>query len=244
MSKPTYVLLPGAWHSPSIYDDVVNLLAKHDYPAISLPPPGGGGPPGCLSKLVSQDKEVILVVHSYAGLPGGEATKDLGKKDREAQGLKGGIIRFVVINGFVAPPGFQPAPRGDYSTMPEWMKFDAETDTFSVTPTDATNNFYHDLPVPLAASLAASLRPHSAGVFFSTTTHAAWMHIPSTYLISMEDRTRFTAALSEFTIQATRQMEPSAFDVVERCEGAGHCVMISEPEWTAEALRRAAGEVV
>ncbi|OBT48968.1 hypothetical protein VE00_00687 [Pseudogymnoascus sp. WSF 3629] len=257
MSKPTYVLLLGAWHSPSIYDDVVNLLAKHDYPAISLPLPSFDATPAhydfsadvtvirsCLSKLVSQDKEVILVVHSYAGLPGGEATKDLGKKDREAQGLKGGIIRFVVINGFVAPPGFQPAPRGDYSTMPEWMKFDAETDTFSVTPTDATNIFYHDLPVPLAASLAASLRPHSAGVFFSTTTHAAWMHIPSTYLISMEDRTRFTAALSGFMIQATRQMEPSAFDVVERCEGAGHCVMISEPEWTAEALRRAAGEVV
>ncbi|OBT77086.1 hypothetical protein VF21_02936 [Pseudogymnoascus sp. 05NY08] len=257
MSKPTYVLLPGAWHSPSIYNDVVHLLAKHDYPAISLPLPSFDATPAhhdfsadvaairnCLSELVSQDKDVILVVHSYAGLPGGEASKDLGKKDREAQGLKGGIIRFVVINGFVAPPGFQPAPRGDYSTMPEWMKFDAETDTFTVTPTDATDIFYHDLPPSRASSLAASLRPHSAGVFFSTTTHAAWMHIPSTYLISMDDRTRFTAEVSELMIQGAQQVEPGAFDVVERCEGAGRCVMISEPEWTVGALRRAAGEVV
>lgn len=60
----------------------------------------------------------------------------------------------------------------------------------------------------------------------------------------MEDRTRFTAALSEFMIQATQKMEPGAFDVVERCEGAGHCVMVGEPEWSSGALRRAAGEVV
>lgn len=144
MSKPTYVLLPGAWHSPNIYEDVVNSLAKHGYPTISLPLPSFDATPShhdfsadvaairnCLAELVSQDKDVILVVHSYAGLPGGEATKDLGKKEREAQGLKGGIIRYVVINGFVAPAGFQPAPRDDYSTMPEWMKFDTEVSKYA-----------------------------------------------------------------------------------------------------------------
>lgn len=139
MSKPTYVLVPGAWHSPEIYKDVVDSLAKHGYPAVGLPLPSVGATPAlydfsedvtairsCLAELVSQDKDVILVVHSYAGLPGGEATKDLGKKEREAQGLKGGIIRYVVINGFIVPAGFQPAPRGDFSTMPEWMKYDSE----------------------------------------------------------------------------------------------------------------------
>lgn len=70
------------------------------------------------------------------------------------------------------------------------------------------------------------------------------MHIPSTYLIGAQDRTRFTAAVSEMMIQGAQQLEPSAFDVVERCEEGGHCVMVSFPEWTAEALRRAAGEVV
>ncbi|KFY02186.1 hypothetical protein O988_02338 [Pseudogymnoascus sp. VKM F-3808] len=257
MSKPTYVLVPGAWHSPEIYKDVVDSLAKHGYPTISLALPSVGATPAlydfsedvtairsCLAELVSQDKDVILVVHSYAGLPGGEATKDLGKKEREAQGLKGGIIRYVVINGFIVPAGFQPAPRGDFSTMPEWMRYDPETDNFSVTPADATSIFYHDLPPARAASLVATLRPHSAGVFFSTTTHAAWTHIPSTSIIGVEDQSRFSAEISELMVQGAQQVEPSAFDVVERCEGAGHCVMLSFPEWTAEALRRAAGEVV
>ncbi|ELR05260.1 hypothetical protein VC83_05657 [Pseudogymnoascus destructans] len=102
--------------------------------------------------------------------------------------------------------------------MPEWMKYNAETDTFTVTPTDATTIFYHDLP-PGAASLIASLRSHSAGFFFSTTTHAAWTHIPSTYLIGMADRTRFTAAVSELMIQGARGVEKSAFGVVERVDG-------------------------
>jgi alpha-beta hydrolase superfamily lysophospholipase len=143
MSKPTYVLVPGAWHSPEIYKDVVDSLAKHGYPTISLALPSVGATPAlydfsedvtairsCLAELVSQDKDVILVVHSYAGLPGGEATKDLGKKEREAQGLKGGIIRYVVINGFIVPAGFQPAPRGDFSTMPEWMRYDPEVSKY------------------------------------------------------------------------------------------------------------------
>ena len=126
MSKPTYVLLPGAWHSPDIYGDVVGLLAKHGYPAISLPLPSFDATlphhdfsldvaaiRSCIAELISKDKDVILVVHSYAGLPGGQATKDLGKKEREAQGLKVGIIRYVVINGFVTIPGSQPTPRVD-----------------------------------------------------------------------------------------------------------------------------------
>jgi hypothetical protein len=43
-------------------------------------------------------------------------------------------------------------------------------------------------------------------------------------------------------ITGARNIEPSAFDVVEEVE-AGHCLMVSRPEWFAAALRRAAGEV-
>lgn len=42
-------------------------------------------------------------------------------------------------------------------------------------------------------------------------------------------------------IKTARNMEPSAFDVVEKCDG-GHCLMISRPEWLADVFRRAAGE--
>ena len=44
-------------------------------------------------------------------------------------------------------------------------------------------------------------------------------------------------------INGAKQLEPTAFDVVEKCDG-GHCLMISRPQWLAEVLRRAAGEVI
>jgi hypothetical protein len=53
-------------------------------------------------------------VHSYTGLLGGEAAKGLGKKDQESKNLKGGVIRYVVLNGFATPEGFQCVPKGDY----------------------------------------------------------------------------------------------------------------------------------
>ena len=137
--KPTIVLVPGAWHQPAIYSRVIENLSKAGYPSVSLSLPSAGAHPphsdfsgdvaairDCLTKLVSDEKDVVLVVHSYTGLPGGEAPKGLAKKDRESHGFKGGIIRYVVINGFATPPGFQAVTPKDYHMFPEWMRVDVE----------------------------------------------------------------------------------------------------------------------
>ena len=50
-----------------------------------------------------------------------------------------------------------------------------------------------------------------------------------------------TSEVVEMIISGARKVEPSAFDVVERCDG-GHCLMLSRPHWLAEVLRKAAGE--
>jgi hypothetical protein len=45
-------------------------------------------------------------------------------------------------------------------------------------------------------------------------------------------------------IKGAREIEPSAFDVIENCKEGRHCLMISYPEWTADTLRRAAAEII
>ena len=136
MSKPTIVLVPGAWHKPEIYDFVTQNLEAHDYPTISLALPSAGAMPpnltfdedvsairDCLTTLVESDeKEVILVVHSYTGMPGAEAPRGLGRKERQERGLNGGVIRLVFIMAFAMPEGFQPTAGG--AQMPEWMQVD------------------------------------------------------------------------------------------------------------------------
>lgn len=44
-------------------------------------------------------------------------------------------------------------------------------------------------------------------------------------------------------IEEARRLESRALDVTERCEGGGHCLMISRPQWLVDVQRRAAGEV-
>ena len=78
-----------------------------------------------LTKLVdTEEKEVILVLHSYTGMLGAEAPKGLGKKDRQDKGLKGGVVRLVLIMAFAMPEGLQPTVSGQQ--MPEWMKLDMQ----------------------------------------------------------------------------------------------------------------------
>ena len=62
-------------------------------------------------------------------------------------------------------------------------------------------------------------------------------------MIGEQDRTTFTPEVIDMMIKGAKHIEPSAFDIIEKCDG-GHCLMISRPQWLAEVLRRAAGEVL
>ena len=141
MAKPTVVCVPGAWHTPEIYDQVMNILDSHGYPTISLSLPSvGANPPKpdfaddvmaittCLTSLVSEEKEVILVMHSYTGMPGTEAPIGLGKKERMTKGLKSGVIRIVYIMAYAMTEGFQPTASD--AQFPGWMKPDLAVSRF------------------------------------------------------------------------------------------------------------------
>ena len=78
----------------------------------------------------TEEKEGILVVHSYTGMPGAEAPEGLGKKDRQDKGLKGGVARLVFIMAYAMPEGFQPTVGGQQ--MPEWMKPDMQVRSSSI----------------------------------------------------------------------------------------------------------------
>ena len=116
----------------------MTALEGHGYPPVGLPLASVGAAPAhtsfdgdvkgirdCLTKLVDDEgKDVVPVTHSYSGMPGAEAPVGLGKKERQAAGLKGGVIRLVFIMAFAMPEGFQPTAGG--AQFPDWMKGDME----------------------------------------------------------------------------------------------------------------------
>jgi hypothetical protein len=123
MPKPTFVCVPGVSHSPLIFNPLKSELSSYGYEVIPLALPSVGARPVTydftedvhtiryiVSQLVESERDVIVVMHAYGGIPGSEALYGLGKLDRERRGLKGGVVRLVFIMsvrmGFAASPYF------------------------------------------------------------------------------------------------------------------------------------------
>ena len=58
-----------------------------------------------VGKLADQEKDVVIVTHSYGGIPGTECSKGLSKEERHEAGKSAGISRFVYVTSMVPTPG-------------------------------------------------------------------------------------------------------------------------------------------
>ncbi len=148
MSKPTFVCIHGAWHSPSCFDGIKSMLSTYGYDCVcpSLPSVGGNPPTDDFTEDVTaikstveelvNVKDVIVVMHSYSGIPGGQALEGLDKKSCVEKGLKGGVVRLVYMMAFIVPEGFQHSPKGTRDNMVPSMKTDFKVITTAATFSD------------------------------------------------------------------------------------------------------------
>ena len=117
---PGLVLVPGAWHSPVHYTELIGLLSVAGYRTASQRLPSCNFA-NSEAQSVADDadairnnlilpqldlgKEVVVIMHSYGGSPGSMAAKGLSLADRRAADKPGGIIGLIVICGFLASTG-------------------------------------------------------------------------------------------------------------------------------------------
>jgi hypothetical protein len=137
--KPTILFLPCAWHTTAYYAPVRTALSTHGYSTAataltSLNPRTNIYDfsedvkviKDAVTKIVEEGKDVILVCHSYSGLPGPEALRGLGKLERQKNGEKGGVTRLVFVMAIMLPEGKGTAPYGDVSVIPPHVIYDKE----------------------------------------------------------------------------------------------------------------------
>lgn len=114
--KPHIILIPGAWHSASSYDLLIPLLKGYDVTALTLPSVGAEPPVQTLQPeidhirsillpLLDAGTDVLVVMHSYAGVAGSSALQGLSKSDRQAQQLPGGVTSLVYLCAWMVPVG-------------------------------------------------------------------------------------------------------------------------------------------
>jgi pimeloyl-ACP methyl ester carboxylesterase len=126
------VLIPGAWHTADGFGDVVKQLEGHGYEAHALHLPTAGKDLACTPRedaafiqettraLAEEGKDIILVMHSYGGLPGSDSAKGLLKRDRKAEGKQGGITHLVYIAAFLLAEG-QSLAECLPKELPDWV---------------------------------------------------------------------------------------------------------------------------
>ncbi|KAL7008357.1 hypothetical protein EMMF5_002086 [Cystobasidiomycetes sp. EMM_F5] len=113
--KPTLVFVPGAWHSPACFDPIIARLLEIGYSCATVSLPSVGPSAHALadpnadsaavrSVIVEQlefKKDVVLVAHSYAGIPTNNAIEGLVKQ-RDATF---GVIGIVYLAAFLVSQG-------------------------------------------------------------------------------------------------------------------------------------------
>lgn len=207
MAKPTLVLVPGSFAVPANYTSITDVLKAegHDVQAVHLPSvgpapnqPGPNPPPSMyddaayiashVEKLADEGRDVILLPHSYGGVPTTQSTKGLTKAEREAQGKQGGIVELAYFT--VVIPEVEGNCAGVLADVPPESKLEIAMDE---------GWLYHDNPEATAKVIAqnTSLEEgtqvvknfprHSAQTFADPLTHAGWRGVTVSYLLCQQD---------------------------------------------------------
>lgn len=146
-SKPTFVLVPGAWHRTGYFAQIRAYLSDHGYPSVAVTTPSVGSDPPATSidvdinaveaavrKVLDGGDDVILLMHSYGGGPGSEAAGRIaeeslgGDSGGQAEKGKGRIKRLAYVAAFVPIEGQQMGSPASVipSFVPEYMDINME----------------------------------------------------------------------------------------------------------------------
>lgn len=249
MARPSLVFVPGAWHSPAHFSPVISHLTTLGYHCISAALPSTGSETALASfepdvevirKAVlaelDRGQNVVLVTHSYGGIPGASALSGLSTKYRAAAGFSTSVVAIAMMCSFIVPAGSSLNVVRQGRDIPSWQVYDG--DLLSFGPPGPEPLLYHDLPPAEASHWASLLRPWSFKVLDSKGLYSAWDDIPTSYLVCTLDK-MIPPPRQRMMIQGA--LDGGAQVRVEEVESS-HSPFLSMPERTAEFIRRAAGE--
>ncbi|KAI1753992.1 Alpha/beta hydrolase fold-1 [Xylaria castorea] len=260
MSKPYILLVTGSFAMASLYDDLVARVKAHGYdmkalhlPTVGLAPGVGRDTPAPtmyddaafiakeIETLADTGREIVLIAHSYGGMPATESMKGLSVQERQKQGKKGGVVRLAYKTVLLINPGhsaievFPPPGEGERPGMqPDekgWLHFND--------PEREAVKCFSDIPKEDALRWHAQFALHSAVSFTNPLTHAGYKDVPVSYLLCEEDLV-ISPEIQRREIEMIETETGSKVDVTSI--KAGHCPNVSFPEkvvdWILHVARK------
>jgi pimeloyl-ACP methyl ester carboxylesterase len=228
MSKPTIVLVHGAFADASIWRRVYDHLASDGHTVLAPPNPLRGIPydASYVETLIDQlDGPVVLVGHSY----GGAVITVAGSSDK--------VAGLVYVAGVVPDEGESVNdlqgrfPALAMGPLVQPARLSDESVEISIDPARFPDVFGADLSADDAAFRAISQHPVAASAFDDPATAAAWREKPSWAVFGTGDLP-VAPALHRFSYDR-------AGSKVTEVDGASHLLMLSQPEIVAGVIRDA-----
>jgi pimeloyl-ACP methyl ester carboxylesterase len=238
-TKPTVVLVHGAWADASGWSDVIKRLQRDGYPVLAPANPlrGLASDAAYLASILDTiDGPIILVGHSYGGAVITNAAT--GRANVKALVY---IAAFIPDEGddlatlisrhpgsLIVPPGY---PGATLIARPYPVSGgDPGIDTY-IDSAAFRRIFAADVDAGTAAILAATQRPAEAHILMERSGAAAWKTIPSWALVPKSDNTIGTDNLRAMALHANAKLVET---------NASHAVLISRPGVVVDLIQTAA----
>jgi pimeloyl-ACP methyl ester carboxylesterase len=217
-NRPVLAFVHGAWHGAWCWDRLLAELTERGWPTSAvpdLPSTRGDSHAGLYDDaravrdhLARFDEPVVVIAHSYGGMPVTEAAADVPSVQQliylSAHMLDEGESLVTPIGGRWYPP---------------------ETELI-MPPENGHELFYHDVPAGLADDAVARLQPQSVRSFEETLTRASWRSVRSAFIVCDQDRV-FPEVLAD-------KLPPKA-DVVRHLPGS-HSPFLAQPVALADTI--------
>ncbi len=235
-SKPTIVLVHGAFADASSWTGVIRILERDGYTVVAAANPlrsvkGDGA--AVASILSSIDAPVVLVGHSYGGSVINEAGARSGnvkalvfvaafapEKGETAFGLTGKFPGSTLSDALATPVSL---PDGGKDLYIQQKKF--------------PDQFAADVPKANASLMAATQRPIEEAAGNEASGEPAWRKIPSWFIYGDKDK-NIPPQLQAFMAERANSQQTVVI------KGASHVVMVSHPDAVAKMIEAAASAKV
>ncbi|POS77082.1 hypothetical protein DHEL01_v204519 [Diaporthe helianthi] len=210
MSKPTILLVPGACAPGHVYNNVLEKVRTSGYDIRALQKPSllletgsptARNPPSMYEDaayiasqaeaLADEGKDVVIIAHSYGGVPSTECIKGLAKDARQKLGKPGGIVRLAYMTALVPALGSSAADVLDLGerSADDCMSMNVDDAGWMSVPITANNLrvLVPGLPREEAEKWGGLMTAQSAVSFGDPLTYAGYKDVPVSYLICEED---------------------------------------------------------
>lgn len=234
-TKPTIVIVHGAFADASSWNEVIERLQKQEYNVIAPPNPlrGVRTDSAYLASFLDQiDGPVLLVAHSYGGAVASNAAANVSNVvglvyvaaliPEEGERLADVQSKVSILNPLLIERQYSTGSDGQ--SAPEYF----------IDPAHFRKAYAADVPETRTKLMAAEQRPIAGGAFADSSGPVAWKSLPSWAIVATDDVGAGTDII--------RSMAKRAGSKITEL-GGSHAIMISQADAVAGVILEAAKSV-